>query len=131
MPNPRKKGVWLHAMRRELKALGDDPADRLAFLRKWAEVKAKKLPSLHQRQAVREAFGRAYRRSQTPFGRCWACVGWATLYRHHVIQLQHGGTNEHINILSICGECHAAVHPWLEKPQEHTHHAPRLEDAPF
>lgn len=44
---------------------------------------------------------------------CWACGSKATA-RHHIIQLQNGGINSRKNIVSLCEECHAAVHPWLK-----------------
>jgi len=48
----------------------------------------------------------------------------------HVIQLQNGGQNTNVNLVKICGECHAAIHPWLERPVERAQHA-FMERVPF
>lgn len=48
---------------------------------------------------------------------CFGCrqqktkLGW-----HHVIQIQHGGSNYLRNRVAICESCHAAIHPWLPEP---------------
>jgi 5-methylcytosine-specific restriction endonuclease McrA len=33
--------------------------------------------------------------------------------RHHIIALGKGGDNRKRNIVSLCNECHAEIHPWL------------------
>lgn len=37
------------------------------------------------------------------------------LYWHHVVQVQHGGSNSPRNRVAICYRCHALIHPWLPK----------------
>lgn len=37
------------------------------------------------------------------------------IYRHHVIQLQHGGSNTPRNVVPLCHACHREIHPWLAK----------------
>ena len=34
--------------------------------------------------------------------------------RHHIIQLQNGGTNSRRNIIALCSLCHDSIHPWLK-----------------
>jgi hypothetical protein len=45
------------------------------------------------------------------------CFGCRTAGRviqwHHVIQVQHGGSNTPRNRVAICAACHHAIHPWL------------------
>ena len=47
------------------------------------------------------------------------CFGCAADNRplnwHHVIQIQHGGSNLLRNRVALCDPCHADVHPWLPK----------------
>lgn len=43
---------------------------------------------------------------------CYVCGGWAHV-RHHVIPLAQNGRNKQNNIVPLCSECHAKVHPWL------------------
>jgi 5-methylcytosine-specific restriction endonuclease McrA len=38
------------------------------------------------------------------------------LVSHHIIQLQHGGSNRKANLVRICEWCHAAIHPWMTAP---------------
>lgn len=96
-------------MREEMKNLSTHQA-RLNFLIRWSNVVARKQATTLQ--ARRAAFNRMPRpQAEAP---CWCCARVAELVRHHVIQLQHGGGNWHLNIVPICNGCHAAVHPWLE-----------------
>jgi hypothetical protein len=48
---------------------------------------------------------------------CFVCSGKAQC-RHHLIQLQNGGINSKKNLISICNDCHAKVHPWLSSRGE-------------
>ena len=43
---------------------------------------------------------------------CWCCKANAK-YRHHIVMLSRGGTNDPWNIVPICGKCHKRIHPWL------------------
>lgn len=38
------------------------------------------------------------------------------LIRHHIVQVQNGGSNTKRNLVAICQHCHASIHPWLPKP---------------
>jgi HNH endonuclease len=47
---------------------------------------------------------------------CFACRTDAReLHWHHVIQIQHGGSNYLRNRVALCAACHAEIHPWLPK----------------
>lgn len=93
---------WNHA---------ENPAsDRLALLQRFAEIAIVR-PADWDAEAVRAQFERLQ------FGaaaRCFACrSGDRTIVRHHVVQLQHGGSNTPRNFVAICTRCHAAIHPWV------------------
>lgn len=45
--------------------------------------------------------------------RCWVC-GLRANVRHHIFQLQKGGSNHIQNMVPLCHLCHAKVHPWME-----------------
>lgn len=48
--------------------------------------------------------------------RCYACLRRdRTLYIHHIIQVQHGGSSTPRNMVAICHECHRKIHPWLDE----------------
>jgi 5-methylcytosine-specific restriction endonuclease McrA len=47
---------------------------------------------------------------------CFICGSTKMLARHHMIQLQHGGTNINKNIITVCSDCHEGIHPWMRKP---------------
>jgi hypothetical protein len=48
---------------------------------------------------------------------CGCCGGRGRpLVWHHIIQIQHGGSNLLRNRVPLCDPCHMAVHPWLVKP---------------
>lgn len=46
---------------------------------------------------------------------CFGCrrADRQPLIWHHVIQIQHGGSNLLRNRVALCDDCHADVHPWL------------------
>jgi hypothetical protein len=44
---------------------------------------------------------------------CFACGGRAQV-RHHIIWLRNGGRNQKNNVLALCNNCHAEIHPWLK-----------------
>jgi hypothetical protein len=45
---------------------------------------------------------------------CFACLKRShRTYRHHIIQVQHGGSNDQRNIVDICLNCHKRLHPWI------------------
>lgn len=47
---------------------------------------------------------------------CFACRhNGRVLAWHHVIQIQHGGSNYLRNRVALCAPCHADIHPWLPK----------------
>jgi hypothetical protein len=44
---------------------------------------------------------------------CYACGRYAQA-RHHIIWLSHGGRNQTNNVIALCSDCHAEIHPWLK-----------------
>jgi hypothetical protein len=44
---------------------------------------------------------------------CFACEVKTRLFWHHIIELQHGGSNHYRNRVSLCYACHRRLHPWL------------------
>jgi 5-methylcytosine-specific restriction endonuclease McrA len=46
-------------------------------------------------------------------GPCWVCRSAPPYHDHHIIQIQHGGTNEKMNRVGLCYDCHREVHPWM------------------
>lgn len=49
---------------------------------------------------------------------CWACGitrDEVRLIRHHIVQVQNGGSNNYRNLVIICQHCHASIHPWLPR----------------
>jgi hypothetical protein len=85
--------------------------DKLVLLRAFAEV-ALVRPAGWDYQEVRSAFQRLR------FGQegCFVCY-FSETQRHHIIQIQHGGSNYVRNFVPICSRCHEEIHPWLAKPK--------------
>lgn len=97
--------------RQERNNISTEKSDRLALLRRFAELRTQ---NSTPKQKRREAFNRCHR----PRGKvsvCWCCRTAAILVEHHVVQLQHGGTNWNLNREWICESCHAEVHEWLQE----------------
>ena len=92
--------------------------DRMGLLREYADYRMvwPQRKSYEQRREIKHE-GRF-------FPTCFVCKSVVELCRHHIIQLQHGGSTASHNVVRICGLCHAEIHPWLWRtPQDMT---PRL-----
>lgn len=86
-------------------------SERLARLQAFSEIIISE-PERHARRFQRNRFVHGFcRRGKV----CFGCGRWARI-RHHIIQIQHGGSNAKENIVSLCAACHAEIHPWL-KPE--------------
>lgn len=84
-----------------------DGEDRLSLLRAFAEVAIVR-PDGWNYDEVRAEF-QALRFGQE---NCFVCY-YSEVQYHHVIQIQHGGSNHRRNFVAICERCHAAIHPWM------------------
>lgn len=86
--------------------------DRTALLRQLAPVVVKRPPEWSSADVRLEHEQGKHPRQPD---RCFACrTGDRRLYWHHIIAIQHGGSNDDHNQVAICLRCHADVHPWLE-----------------
>lgn len=86
-----------------------DHGRRLEILAAYAEIALLRPPEWDY-DGIREA---AWRHTFTAHG-CTACgTGDRPLAWHHVIQVQHGGSNVPANRIALCEACHAAIHPWM------------------
>lgn len=68
----------------------------------------------HSLDRMRSRFNFIKHYYKAPRGRkCEVCAKNPAAARHHIIQLQNGGGNHGNNLLLVCDDCHAAIHPWL------------------
>lgn len=44
----------------------------------------------------------------------WCQTRGRRRYCHHLIEIQHGGSNSWRNLVPLCFVCHQRLHPWLE-----------------
>lgn len=90
-----------------------EDADRLELLSQIAVVAVRRDEDW-SREQIREEHDATKRHAST-VRQCFCCrTGDRRLYWHHVIAIQHGGSNALHNKVAICLRCHATVHPWLE-----------------
>jgi 5-methylcytosine-specific restriction endonuclease McrA len=84
------------------------PDVRLDLLRRYAGRRVPRPASWDVAAVRREAaFGK------TPL-ECFCCLSRDRhTYWHHIIQIQHGGSNDGMNRVGICHQCHRRLHPWL------------------
>jgi hypothetical protein len=91
----------------------DGIADRLLLLQEFATRRAKRKRTAKQiRSLIRRR--RDFIKKGTA---CWACEMRKAIHRHHVIQIQYGGSDGPECTVPLCRGCHAVVHPWLRKPR--------------
>jgi 5-methylcytosine-specific restriction endonuclease McrA len=124
----KTSGGETNRWRKEMNACIKSRGDRLALLKAWSDVKV--IPRGGKSLSERRAAARlCFRPPRNKYGICWSCKDATELVRHHVIQLQNGGTNDHLNTVKICKPCHAEIHPWLEKPNEQAPSSYEREEA--
>jgi len=71
--------------------------------------------------ARREA---VWQRQRYQCGRCGVYKGdTSTSEVHHVVHLQHGGSNALDNLVGLCGDCHALMHPDVDALRGNFAHA--------
>jgi hypothetical protein len=85
--------------------------DKIAVLKRFAEIAIVR-ESGWDVAAVRAASHNHRLIAYQCFG-CGRSSRQVALNWHHVIQIQHGGSNVLRNYVALCSVCHAAVHPWL------------------
>lgn len=85
---------------------------RLGLLGELADVTVRR-PLEWDRKAIRRAFeaGRLEARLDRQF--CFACGAGKGLAFHHVVTINHGGSNDLRNQVPLCADCHKQIHPWL------------------
>lgn len=114
---PRREilGITEDVALREFWSQIDDGADRLELLRAFAEVAIIR-PDAWRPNDIRAEF------ETLRFGddQCLACYSYNRVQHHHIIQIQHGGSNHPRNFAALCTDCHAGVHPWLEPGRKRT-----------
>jgi len=85
--------------------------DRLAALKRFAEIAIARDSDWDQ-AAVRAAASKG----SLFASQCFVCRrDGRSFHWHHVIQIQHGGSNLARNLVPLCEDCHAAIHPWLPR----------------
>lgn len=89
--------------------------DRLLVLRTYAEIAIERDADWNpadvraQWDATRHAVS-----ARLCAQNCFGCLsGDRALSWHHIIQIQHGGTNTVRNLTSLCDHCHRVIHPWM------------------
>lgn len=93
--------------------------DRLGTLRRFAEIAIVRPPDWDYRAVREEAARHALSASA-----CYGCrLAVTPLHWHHVIQIQHGGSNYLRNRTALCPICHGKVHPWLVPETRGTWHS--------
>jgi predicted restriction endonuclease len=45
---------------------------------------------------------------------CQGCGRTGGLDLHHIVPVSRGGEDDPMNLISLCRECHTAIHPWLD-----------------
>lgn len=86
----------------------DGRTDRVATLRAFAEIAIVR-PAGWNPAEIRATTDD----SLLSADHCFGCGAGVRLSWHHIIQIQHGGSNYVRNRVAICDACHAQVHPWL------------------
>jgi hypothetical protein len=85
--------------------------DKLAALKRFAELAIEREATWNKAE-IRETSGQHHLHAYA----CFACRAQEVrLDWHHIIQIQHGGSNLYRNRVALCGACHSDIHPWMPK----------------
>lgn len=80
------------------------------------QIPEQKLTYLVRKATGRRRFKNNYKnqrkKKNRPDGPCFVCSGKAN-YKHHIIPLCCGGTNNYKNLINICHNCHCKIHAWM------------------
>jgi len=92
--------------------------DRLDLLQHMTHVHIARPPDWDQ-----AAIRRAHETGVAKFGyACFSCLNAdRRIYVHHIIEIQHGGSNHPRNRVPLCFRCHHHLHPWLVEPEGGRH----------
>lgn len=88
--------------------------DKLALLRQHAEIRLRRR-SVRSPHAIRREHNAQRLASRYRAHACFLCSGKAT-QEHHIVQIQHGGTNRPENKVWVCTPCHRDIHPHMALP---------------
>lgn len=89
--------------------------ERLTVLGLLGRVKVER-PADWNPRAIRDAHDHAARVYQGVNAEklCFVCNTGRRLFIHHVVEVQHGGSNDQRNRVALCFPCHQRLHPWLD-----------------
>ena len=87
--------------------------ERLGLLLRFAQYRRHEMPRGH-RHRMRTGWNHSQERKLEKDLVCFVCWRLPQCW-HHVIQLQHGGTNTQGNRVALCHKCHRRIHPWMGK----------------
>ncbi len=106
---------WNQFGGRKTDGVGFKTSDKLEALKRLAVfvVPFKRQSSIQDRRAAFEESKAILHKLWTHRNRICFCCGHPPTARHHIIQIQNGGLNCRKNVVSLCDECHAEIHPWL------------------
>jgi hypothetical protein len=86
--------------------------DRLATLTAWAQLRPARRANRSQ-HAIRREHNLQRLASRWKGKPCFVCSELAS-QEHHIVQIQHGGTNRPDNKVRVCTACHGKIHPFLK-----------------
>lgn len=90
--------------------------ERVALLKQLSDVSLMR-PSDWDFDAIRQGLTGRHAGVTLFADACFGCrSSERRLYWHHIIQVQHGGSNNPRNLVAICHACHQSIHPWLVPP---------------
>ena len=92
------------------------PAETMEALKRLGRVvlKYKGKSAAARRQGFNEIKGDRHKLASHKH--CFVCRQITnTPGRHHIIWIKNGGINSKRNLITLCFDCHANVHPWLRK----------------
>ena len=86
---------------------------KLSQLKRLSQVV---IDNKHSKEKLRNVFNcvKYKRHSLNTHPKCFVCFGLADV-RHHIILIKNGGINNKRNLVSLCNDCHAKIHPWLQR----------------
>jgi hypothetical protein len=85
-------------------------SDKISLLKEYSEKRYYDSPQIY---LIRKNFNTNIYIKKGFRSRCYVC-GYFPTIPHHIIQIQNGGLNIKKNIIRICHECHAKIHPWIK-----------------
>lgn len=87
------------------------PLEKLNELKKYADKVLTRKESYNE---IRTEHDKNKQNFFNKWKHCFICKKMNVQHIHHIIQVNHGGSNDEGNLIGLCKNCHSDIHSWMK-----------------